>query len=86
MAESKARIAERHAAEWEKYRLEILGPSQASGEEKAVKVAKTLADAIRITQDGERRAWNFAEGGSADDCALEIVWSGEEGAAAGAGA
>jgi len=80
MQESRTEIAERHAREWETYRLEILGPSMRGGDEKEVKAAKTLADAIRITQDGERRAWNFAEGGAVDG-GMEIVWGDESGAA-----
>lgn len=76
--ESKEEISQRHCGEWKDYRSGILMPAMNSGDEKEVKVAKALADAIRITQDGERRAFVFCEGrAEAADTALEIAW--EEG-------
>ncbi len=76
MPESRPEISQRHCREWETYRNEILVPARESGDEKTVKTAKTLADAIRITQDGERRAWDFAGGGEVD-ASMEIAWAGE---------
>lgn len=73
MIESRTEISERHALEWNTFRNDILIPAFQSGDSNEAKLAKTLADTIRITQDGERRAWNFAEGGSVDGT-LELAW------------
>lgn len=54
-------MAEAHGEEWDRYRATVLQSAWASGDERAAKIAKVLADCIRITQDGERRSCLFME-------------------------
>lgn len=71
--ESKSEITSRHAADWQRYRDEILEPALKPIDEKALKCAKLAADCFRIHQDGERRSFLFA----ADERApvgLDYAW------------
>lgn len=59
--ESMADVSRRQRAEWEQFRRDIIVPLFArvmGGDEKN---AKTLADILKIAQEGERKAWGFGE-------------------------
>lgn len=73
---TRAEISEIHQLEWREFREKLLNNCKACLDEKEVKAVKTLADAIRITQDGERRACDFGEGRDTDT-ELTFAWEGE---------
>lgn len=74
MESSRKEIAARHADEWRGYRENILNPAKESQDEKQAKTAKCIADAIRLAQDGERRAQDFGEKEAADAQGYELGW------------
>lgn len=74
---TRAELAELHQNEWREYRQTVLEPCRQAFEERELKTAKTLADAMRIMQDGERRAWDFGEGRETDS-ELTFVWEDAE--------
>lgn len=61
-APTRADLSGRHKAEWADFRKVNLDPALEQGDFETARSVKTLADAIRITQDGERKAWEFGEG------------------------
>lgn len=70
-------MAIRQEAEWRRFREEILLPLYdrvAGGDEKN---AKSLADIIKICQEGERKALVFGGDGEAADGRLEVCFEGE---------
>lgn len=66
-------MSARHADEWLGFRKAHLEPCITSGDETQAKYVKTVADALRIAQDGERRALLFSEGVS-DQSPPEVEW------------
>ena len=66
-------MAIRQEAEWKRFREEILSPlyiKVAGGDEKN---AKTLADCLKICQEGERKAFLFG-GEEACDARLDVCF------------
>lgn len=72
--DNKAALASRHKKEWDDYRISILNSALTMRDEKECKTAKVLADCIRLTQDGERRAYAFAEAGEIEPEAISYSW------------
>lgn len=77
MSEARDAMSLAHRGEWELFRANGLGeilscPQEA--EEKFVKTMKYIAETLRITQDGERRALEFCEGGEVDAGPLQFSW------------
>lgn len=56
--ELRAKVIERHRKEWDGARNNIYKAIQNSDFEKA-KLGKITAEALKIIQDGERKAWGF---------------------------
>lgn len=72
--ESIGAISMRQRQEWERFRQDIILPLFArvmGGDEKN---AKTLADILKIAQDGERKAWGFAECQQTTDNQLTVCF------------
>lgn len=62
MEETKTTISERHRAEWRTFREKILSPVTEAEDLDGAKFAKAYADILKVYQEGERKAWGFAEG------------------------
>lgn len=73
--ENKAAISARHRAEWRAFREGILAEVRDTRDMEAAKFAKACADILKVYQEGERKAWGFAEGEDAAEA--EYVWDGE---------
>lgn len=74
IAETMTDVSRRHRQEWERYRQDIILPLFArvmGGDEKN---AKTLADILKIAQEGERKAWGFGEQTAATDNTLTVCF------------
>lgn len=71
-AENKLKVSLRHREEWRQFRENLLMPPIEDKDEAGAKRAKAFADSLRIYQEGERRAWGFAEGEI--DTNLEVAW------------
>ena len=74
--ETVADVSRRQRREWERFNHEIIQPlfeRVTGGDEKN---AKTLADILKIAQEGERKAWGFGSESAAPD--NEIIVSFEE--------
>ncbi len=69
---AKQDISGRHREEWRKFREEILYPAIESRNEAEVKLARGIADVYKITQEGERKAYGFADG--EPDGGLDVAW------------
>ena len=67
----KADVSARHRKEWEVSR-KILARALASGDESKVKFAKLVADFYKVAQEGERRAWGFADGEASRE--MSLAW------------
>lgn len=72
MEETRAQIADRHQQEWNEFRKVILTCAIQEQDMEQAKLAKTLADVLKICQTEERKALDFAEG--AFDGSVEIAW------------
>lgn len=65
--ETMSGVSRRQRDEWERFRKEIIAPlfeRVTGGDEKN---AKTLADILKIAQEGERKAWGFADNSPQDN-------------------
>lgn len=73
MEENKSQVSARHRKEWLDFRTLFLEPlyGQDPNPELA-KTAKGVADILKIYQEGERKAWGFADG--EDNGPMEIAW------------
>lgn len=58
---TKTDVSEIHKREWQAFRQTILAPAADSGDKDQATFAKSIADSIRIAQEGERRAWGFVD-------------------------
>ena len=71
-------LSKLHQEEWARFRAEIMRPlyeKVAGGDEKN---AKTLADVLKICQEGERKAQLFRANSSGDqDQSLEVCFEGD---------
>ncbi len=59
---SKAEICELHKQEWQLFRTSVLAPAADSGDKDAAAFAKSIADSIRLAQEGERKAMDMGAG------------------------
>lgn len=73
MAQERQEISSRQRQEWLTFRRQYLEPCLSGGDEQAAKFIKTIADTLRIAQDGERRAMVFGEGID-DGGPVEVEW------------
>lgn len=76
MSADQRSMSAEHGGEWRRFREEILNPLYervAGGDEKN---AKALADILKITQEGERKAFLFG-GGQEADTALDVAFAEE---------
>lgn len=55
----KAEICEIHKKEWQLFRESVLAPAADSGDKEAAAFAKSIADSIRLAQEGERKAYEL---------------------------
>lgn len=81
MSQTRTDISSRHKTEWETFRISLDAILEAPGQydDKYIRNIKYLADTIRITQDGERRAFDYSAGAAAADTSLQLTWeTGEE--------
>ena len=63
----------RHREEWERHRP--LMDEALSGDAEAVKLAKTVAETLKIRQEGERKAWGVQDRAETEvSGGLEIRW------------
>ena len=62
----------RHREEWERHRP--LTDEALSGDAEAVKLAKTVAETLKIRQEGERKAWGVQDRAETEVSGLEIRW------------
>lgn len=62
MAETKGQVSARHREEWRQFREEILAPVVDARDDSGAKFARALADILKIYQEGERKAYGFADG------------------------
>lgn len=60
-ADRQAEIIKAHRARWISFQRDVLDPAIETQDEKQARMARTLADAIRIAQAGERLAWGLGE-------------------------
>lgn len=72
---SRNTLADSHKAEWAQFRRENLDPACEAGDYEQARTAKTLADAIRLTQDGERRAFEFGGMDNSDNERTTFAWA-----------
>lgn len=63
----KAAVAKRHKEEWIIYRQACLAPAADSGDPEQAHFAKTIADAIKSAQEGERKSWDMHGGETQDN-------------------
>lgn len=71
--ETKTTVSIRHREEWQSFRAEIMAPALESGSDGQAKFAKTCADILKIYQEGERKAWGFADNEVDEDQSLEVI-------------
>ena len=74
-ADALAAVIQRHKSEWDRH-WQIVEEALESGDFERAKLAKILAETLRLRQDGERRAWGLdgkSETGRGGE-ALEIRW------------
>lgn len=74
MESTEQKMALRHEEEWRRFREEVLTPlyeKVAGGDEKN---AKSLADIIKICQEGERKAHVFGGATDAADSSLQVCF------------
>lgn len=64
-------ISERHRKEWANFRKKMLDNLIKKGDIEEAKLAKAIADVLKVYQEGERRAWEDKE---TADCKFEITW------------
>ena len=72
--ESMNDVSMRQRGDWERFRETIILPlfeRVCGGDEKN---AKTLADILKIAQEGERKAWGFGEQNSRADQNLTVCF------------
>lgn len=77
--ESKAEVSARHKREWHDLRVLYVEPLYGDDADlEKAKMARALADILKISQEGERKAWGFGEGEDAGP--LDVQWNvqGEE--------
>ena len=74
--ENKAQVSQRHRSEWLAFRSELLNPAITNKDLELAKIAKAVADILKIYQEGERKAYGFADGET--DLATQICWDAEE--------
>lgn len=61
MLESKDAVSQRHQREWRAF-IDFFGiPEYAAMDLDRAKLAKALADTLKIYQEGERKAYGFAD-------------------------
>ncbi len=58
--DERAAVLERHKAEWLRHR-ELLDELMAGGDYEQARLVKTIAETLKIRQDGERRTWGLAD-------------------------
>jgi len=70
-ADAKAEVIRRHKTEWEEHKRIIQDALKDDGDFEKAKLAKILAETLKIRQEGERKAWGIqtvadapSEGGS----------------------
>ncbi len=73
LAESRQQMGERQQREWQNFREELLPPAMQMPTPEAASYVKSIAETIRITQEGERKAQEFASG-QMDEGGIAIVW------------
>lgn len=56
----RAEVLARHKNEWLRHR-ELLDEVMAGGDYEQARLVKTLAETLKIRQDGERRTWGLAD-------------------------
>ena len=76
MQENKTDVSSRHREEWATFHTELLEPAIQNRDMDAAKFAKAVADILKIYQEGERKAYGFADGEC--DAVTSISWD-EEG-------
>ena len=59
-ATAKAAVIERHRLEWDRH-LQLLSEAMSSRDFDVAKLAKIMAETLRIRQEGERKAWGIME-------------------------
>ena len=72
MSENKNEVSERHKREWEMFRKSFLSRAMEEGDGECAKLAKAVADVLKVYQEGERKAYGFTEEETGE--ALEIRW------------
>lgn len=73
---SKNDVSEIHKKEWQAFRESILIPAADTRDMNEASFAKSIAESIRIAQEGERKAWGFAD--AEIDTELTIGWMSED--------
>ena len=56
----RAEVLARHKDEWLRHRV-LLDEVMAGGDYEQARLVKTLAETLKIRQDGERRTWGLAD-------------------------
>ena len=72
--ETVAEVSRRQREEWRKFRDSVIEPLFARVTEGDEKNAKTLADILKIAQEGERKACGFADASAAQDNAITVCF------------
>ena len=72
--DAKAAVILRHREEWERHRA-IMDEALAAFDFERAKLAKSIAETLKIRQEGERRAWGIEDRTSAElSGGIKITW------------
>jgi hypothetical protein len=74
---ARAELLKKHRNEWPAVRNQVYKSLKGAGDVEGMKLAKVAAEALKLTQDGERKAWGVDAGG--DDKPTRIVIERTEG-------
>lgn len=72
MEENKNEVSLRHRREWREFRDTFLKNAMLEDNAESAKLAKAIADVLKVYQEGERKAWGFSDQEISE--ALEIAW------------
>lgn len=70
---SKNDVSQRHKDEWKKFREVQLASLLSNPDADAAKIAKAIADVLKVYQEGERKAWDFNEEQTTDN-SITFAW------------
>lgn len=73
-AADRATVVERQRSEWDRHQR-LMDEALGGGDPETAKLAKLLAEALKIRQEGERRAWGITDKADTElSGGVDIAW------------